>query len=143
VNGVTSFFTPIFGRTYSLTDRVRILRAAARLIGKPGKFAQGTLARRADGTPCSPLDPEASCFCGLGAVVRATSTLGLLPKGFEDEDGRGDYQACYDLAHGIVGAREKGDEVVRTNDRPVNEKEAKHGVAKLLESFASFFAAKK
>ena len=141
MNGVITYEDPILGRSYTLFERVKILRAAARLIGKPGKFAEGTLARTADGAPCSPLSPKAECFCGLGAVVRATSTLGLLPKNFSDNDDRGDFQVCYDLANGIVGGLTKGDEIVRTNDS--GDLKAPRLVSDMLERFASFFVAKK
>jgi hypothetical protein len=38
------------------------------LLSDPVKWTQGALARKANGEQCSPFDPEATCFCLIGAL---------------------------------------------------------------------------
>lgn len=47
------------------------LKAARDLISVPQRWTQGASARNRDGHTCSPLSPEATCFCATGAVRRA------------------------------------------------------------------------
>lgn len=47
------------------------LSAAADLIEPEGKWTQGWSARTALGRPCHTKDPEAACFCMVGAVAKA------------------------------------------------------------------------
>lgn len=46
------------------------LKAARELISVPERWTQGVYARGPDGRPVHPDDPEATCFCALGAVLR-------------------------------------------------------------------------
>lgn len=51
-----------------------ILREAAALIEQPGRWSKGFYALYADGGACDPLDPEAVCWCALGAIVKVAGT---------------------------------------------------------------------
>jgi hypothetical protein len=47
-----------------------VLDGAADLLEKPGAWTQGVLARHANGNPIDPSEPNASCWCALGAITR-------------------------------------------------------------------------
>lgn len=49
-----------------------ILRKARALIDAPEKWTRGALARDADRIPQWPADESATCFCSLGAIVKAS-----------------------------------------------------------------------
>lgn len=51
--------------------KATVLRHAKGLILKEGDWCQGELAERADGVPLSVEDPDAVCFCAMGAILRA------------------------------------------------------------------------
>lgn len=47
------------------------LTKARALIADPAHWAEGALARKSNGTEIGWLDPEACCFCGEGAIMKA------------------------------------------------------------------------
>jgi hypothetical protein len=47
------------------------LTKARALIADPAHWTEGALARKSDGTEIGWLDPEACCFCGEGAIMKA------------------------------------------------------------------------
>ena len=46
-----------------------VLRAAREKIAVPERWTQGTFARQKEGNPIGPLEPNAVCWCALGAVI--------------------------------------------------------------------------
>ncbi len=57
-----------------MSSIVEILIAAKALIDTPEKWTKGVLARRSPTSPfsCAARDPEATCWCAQGALVRVT-----------------------------------------------------------------------
>jgi hypothetical protein len=54
-----------------MTKTAETLRAAKARIDTPAKWTQGQFARDSNDRPCSPLNPDATCFCIYGAVSRS------------------------------------------------------------------------
>ena len=55
-------------RPLEITD---ILRAAADLIEPEGSWTRGVYARAEDGQQVDPQSRRATCWCGVGAIIRA------------------------------------------------------------------------
>lgn len=55
------------------------LTKARALIANPAHWTEGALARKSDGTEIGWHDPEACCFCGEGAVMKACD----VPRSFQ------------------------------------------------------------
>ena len=53
----------------------QIVTRARQLISDPTCWTQGELAKRKNGLPIEPSDPEAYRFCAVGALTRAASEL--------------------------------------------------------------------
>lgn len=54
--------------TTPTAETLRVLEEARALIADPSHWTKGPLAREADGSPTMPEQPEAACFCSLGAL---------------------------------------------------------------------------
>lgn len=61
----------------TLTQVLYILQEARKLISLPKHWTQETLARDATGTPVSPLDPTACCWCAEGAMHHVMGSPGF------------------------------------------------------------------
>src|SRR5438046_8588511 len=61
----------------------RIVARARELITRPGSWVQGGLAFTRDGRGVEPTDPEASQFCAVGALIRASADVTGRVKGAE------------------------------------------------------------
>jgi hypothetical protein len=59
-----------------MTTAHQVLKAARALIADPKHWTQGELARDADGNPEDEYQPEAVCFCSVGALMRAARVVG-------------------------------------------------------------------
>lgn len=57
-------------------NAAEILIAARAVIGEPKAWIKGMNARAADGIEVDSHDPNAVCFCALGAVNRVTERFG-------------------------------------------------------------------
>ena len=55
----------------------RILRKAKDLIDTPEKWAKNQMARNVNGMHVNVRNPDAVCFCSLGALYRAAHVLGI------------------------------------------------------------------
>ncbi len=55
-----------------MTTTAETLRDAKALIDTPAKWTQHADARRSNNIPCSYANPDAICFCIVGAVWRAS-----------------------------------------------------------------------
>jgi hypothetical protein len=53
----------------------QIISRALEIISDDAKWTRVSLARTADGKPCTSLDPSAVRFCAVGALYRAASEL--------------------------------------------------------------------
>jgi hypothetical protein len=53
----------------------QIVTRARQLISDPARWTQGELAKRKNGLPIEPSDPDAYRFCAVGALTRAASDL--------------------------------------------------------------------
>ena len=53
----------------------QIVTRARQLISDPARWTRGELAKRKNGLPIEPSDPEAYRFCAIGALTRAASDL--------------------------------------------------------------------
>lgn len=60
-----------------MSSIVEILIAAKALIDTPEKWTKGALARKSLTSPfsCATRDPEATCWCAMGALVHVTPPL--------------------------------------------------------------------
>ncbi len=58
-----------------MTQAAETLRAAKALIDTPKKWTQHALARLGDDQSCFSHDPNAVCFCIIGAISRAESDV--------------------------------------------------------------------
>lgn len=56
-----------------------VLNAAAKTIARPGRWTQGASARDRTGKEVLSRSPKAVCWCALGAIGRAASSLGQSP----------------------------------------------------------------
>lgn len=54
-----------------------LLIASKELISDPRRHTKGTYARKKDGTPCSPDDKDAVCFCSTGALRKVLRSHGM------------------------------------------------------------------
>lgn len=54
-----------------MTTTIEILKAARDLIAKPENWTQGSYAKRSDDLETIPSDPDAVCFCSVGAIFKA------------------------------------------------------------------------
>jgi hypothetical protein len=79
---------------------VETLRDAKALIDTPAKWTQNADARRSNNIPCSYANPDAICFCIVGAVWRAS----------------GEFSKAFHLVH--WQAQEEGRRVTQFNDHP-------------------------
>ena len=79
---------------------VETLRDAKALIDTPAKWTQHADARRSNNIPCSYANPDAICFCIVGAVWRAS----------------GEFSKAFHLVQ--WQAQEEGRHVVQFNDHP-------------------------
>lgn len=62
----------------SNTETVRaVLTDARALIADEATWTKGVAARNRDGAPVTSTDPEAVCFCTIGAISRAAYQRGL------------------------------------------------------------------
>jgi len=52
-----------------------VLLRAADILDKPGAWMQLDYARDAIGLSTDPLDPDAVCFCTMGAIMRAAGAV--------------------------------------------------------------------
>jgi hypothetical protein len=80
---------------------VETLRDAKALIDTPAKWTQHADARRSNNIPCSYANPDAICFCIVGAVWRASGKP---------------FSKAFHLVHGQ--AQKEGRHVVQFNDHP-------------------------
>lgn len=62
-----------------MTTKLEVLERTRELIADPKHWIKGALAKqtRRARTTVEPSDPSATCFCLVGAVVRAESELGF------------------------------------------------------------------
>ena len=58
------------------TVRQAFLDAADWLEANPDRHIAGYLAADKQGARCTPLDPDAACFCGVGRVAKELNLLG-------------------------------------------------------------------
>lgn len=54
-----------------------LLTCAADLLEKPGAWCQGAMARDVRGESVSPTDPDAVCFCLVGAIRKCENNITL------------------------------------------------------------------
>jgi hypothetical protein len=89
-------------------NTLEVLREARSILGEPGTWTKGALARYENGHPAGVHDPEATCRCLYSTLVLATARLH--PSGYESPT------ATFEAA---VAAGFKGtSDVVRWNDAP-------------------------
>jgi len=65
---------PVYTET-KLLNLAEYLKAARSLIESPENWTQGTFARNKSGETVRELDPNAVCFCSVGALLRAKYDL--------------------------------------------------------------------
>jgi hypothetical protein len=65
-----------------MMDTVEILTKARELISDEGRWTRLSYARDADGNVVRPNDPDAVCFCAMGALLRASKKS----MAYEDEE---------------------------------------------------------
>ncbi|MBD8556328.1 hypothetical protein IFT84_17610 [Rhizobium sp. CFBP 8762] len=58
-----------------MTPVEQVLTRARDLIGRADRWSQEALARDEHGNECKPEDDKATCFCMVGALVRASAEL--------------------------------------------------------------------
>jgi hypothetical protein len=60
-------------------DYTEVLNLAIELIADPVAWTQNAHARTADGETVKPSNPQAVCWCGLGAIAKCSNSLGIIP----------------------------------------------------------------
>jgi hypothetical protein len=81
---------------------VKILRGARRLLIEKG-HTKGAYARNSKGRPVVVQDPDAQCFCALGAVVKAAGKKTASPDGPWGNPGREVRNALSYLVPAMLG----------------------------------------
>lgn len=111
-----------------MTTTIAILKAARDLIAKPENWTQGAYAKRSDGRETLPSDPDAVCFCSVGAIFKAgSSEFGfseIMPKEIRDAFGVGRENHLVRLNDGSTHS-----EVLDLFSKAISSAEEKQGTA--------------